>query len=332
MIAEVDRTGAPDLDAPARKKRRRPGGRLECGLGLLAATIGLLASRAGYLWIGFDIFAQFTLHFALAAGAFALGYLMPRARVFTALVLIVLGIVALGLWPHFASREPRTLAAVPAGYREMRVASLNLWYANQNSDAVLAEIRRLDADVMTLIEIHRDKRPMLEKLKDLYPYQATCFGTDFCNLAILSKTPLSDIEARVRWDGTPMIRGKLGPEFGGLTVIGVHSIRFPHSRAQFRQITSLSDLIETMPGRKLVMGDFNSTPFSRILETFVVRTSLVRLTNLPSWPSTLGLPQVAIDHIFVSDGIVQTRSQQIGEPAGSDHYPVTLSIAVPTGP
>jgi len=321
----------PDADS-SRKKRRRPSGRTECGLGLLASLIGLLASRAGYLWIGFDIFAQFTVHFAIAAAAFLIGLLLPRARVFSALVLILAGVVALGLWPHLASRDVRTLAAVPEGHRQIKVASLNLWYANRNYDAVRAEILRLDADVVTLIEIHRDKRPMLDALKASYPYQATCFTIDYCNLAVLSKVPIVESDARVRWVGAPMIRAKLGPELGGLTVIGVHAIRFPHSRAQFRQVTALSDLIETIPGRKLVMGDFNSTAFSRILETMVSRTNLVRLTNLPSWPATFGLPQVAIDHIFVSRGIIQTKSQQIGEPSGSDHYPITLSIAVPLGP
>jgi len=41
---------------------------------------------------------------------------------------------------------------------------------------------------------------------------------------------------------------------------------------------------------------------------------------------------MAIDHIFVSSGIIPTESQRIGEPAGSDHFPVTLKIAVPLKP
>ena len=129
-----------------------------------------------------------------------------------------------------------------------------------------------------------------------------------------------------------MIRAKLGPEVGGLTVLGVHTIRFPYSRAQYRQVTALVRLIEVIPGRKLVMGDFNATPFSRIIQTVAGNANLHRLSWLPSWPANLGLPQVAIDHIFVSPGIRQTQSQQIGEPSGSDHYPITLKLAVPLSP
>ena len=60
--------------------------------------------------------------------------------------------------------------------------------------------------------------------------------------------------------------------------------------------------------------------------------NLIRLTNLPSWPSLVGLPQIAIDHIFVSPGIRLLEAEQIGEAAGSDHYPVTVRIAVPAAP
>jgi endonuclease/exonuclease/phosphatase family metal-dependent hydrolase len=57
--------------------------------------------------------------------------------------------------------------------------------------------------------------------------------------------------------------------------------------------------------------------------------NLTRLTYLPSWPSRLGLPQIAIDHIFVSAGLEPLEAAVIGEPAGSDHYPVSARIAVP---
>lgn len=322
---------APEDGAPVRKKRK-PSGRLEARLGLLLGVGGLIASRLGQLWIAFDVFAQFTLQFAIVTVAFLVALIMPRAKLLTAFLIIVIGVVGIGLWPHIATRQAGTLSLVPAGSREIRVTSFNTWYSNQNVAAVQAEIERIDADIVTLVEVGPNKKPALEALKGRYPHQVTCFTMDYCNLAILSKFPIADSEARVGWEGPPMIRARLGPELDGLTVIGAHTIRFPHSRAQLRQVTALAGLIENLPGRKLVMGDFNATPFSRIVTDLVARAGLVRLSSLPSWPTRLGLPQVAIDHVFVSEGIIATQSQQIGEPAGSDHYPVSLSIAVPVGP
>lgn len=316
----------------ALRKKRKPSGGFECKLGLLLGLCGLAASRLGQLWIAFDVFSQFTLQFAVITVAFLIGWAMPRAKLLSAFVVLVLGIVAIGAWPHLASREARVLATAQPGERAFKVASFNTLWGNQKADAVKAEVERLDADLIVLIEMDRAKRPILAQLKSLYPHQFDCFGVDFCKFAVLSKLPITDTQARGRWAGPAYVMVRLGPEAGGLTVFGVHTIRFPHSRAQFRQVTELARLIERTSGPRLVMGDFNATPFSRILTVLQDSANLRRLTNLPSWPSHFSLPQIAIDHIFVSPGIRQLEAGQIGEPAGSDHYPVMVRIAVPLLP
>lgn len=319
-------------DEPAVKKRR-PGGRLECDLGLLLGAAGLLASRLGQLWVAFDVFSQFTLQFGVVTVAFLIGRLMPRARLFTAGLVLVLGLVAIGAWPHVASRAPAVTGKPEAGERALKVASFNTLWVNQDAAAVKAEVERLDADIITLIEMGPAKRRMLGELRQRYPYQVDCYDVDYCNFVILSKLPIAESEARgSSWAGPPFIRARLGPEAGGLTVFGVHTIRFPHSQTQFRQVTEMAKLIERAPGQKLVMGDFNATPFSRIITVMADSANLQRLTFLPSWPSQAGLPQIAIDHIFVSPGIRMIEAASIGEPAGSDHYPVTARIAVPLSP
>ena len=77
------------------------------------------------------------------------------------------------------------------------------------------------------------------------------------------------------------------------------------------------------------MGDFNATPFSRVIQSFTQNVGLTRQTLLPSWPAQLDLPQLAIDHIFTSAGIRALGQETIGDNAGSDHYPVALTLAVP---
>jgi endonuclease/exonuclease/phosphatase (EEP) superfamily protein YafD len=281
------------------------------------------------LWIAFDVFSQFTLQFAVIAVAFAIGRFIPRARVFVAFLVLVLGIGAIGAWPHVMSREPWIVSEAKSGEQPVTVASFNTLYESGEVDAVRAEIERLDADIVTLIEFGPNKHGLLKTLTERYPHQAECFDMDYCHLAILSKFPLTSSSARVDWNGPPMIMTKFGPELGNLTVIGTHMIRFPYARAQFRQIKALSDLIDTLPGNKLVMGDFNATLFSRIISTLANQTGLMRLTSLPSWPAYVQLPQIAIDHIFASSGIRILESERIGRPAGSDHYPIIMKLAVP---
>jgi endonuclease/exonuclease/phosphatase (EEP) superfamily protein YafD len=78
-----------------------------------------------------------------------------------------------------------------------------------------------------------------------------------------------------------------------------------------------------------VMGDFNATPFSRMLTSLQEATGMSRLTELPTWPAWFGLPQVAIDHIFVSEGIRPVTGEEIGNPSGSDHFPIAMTLAIP---
>ena len=315
-----------------RRKKRRRSGTAECLLGVAVGVTGLILSRAGHLWVGFDVFSQLTLHFAIIAVAFAIGLILPRGRRMVSLLLVLAGVVALGAWPHVASLSPRVLAEPAAGERALRVASFNTLWINEDVEKVRAEIERLDADIVTLLEMSPAKRGLLAQLKLRYPYQADCFASDYCNLAILSKLPIVEREGRSGGEGPPYILARLGAEAGGLSVVGVHTIRFPHSRAQFRQAEAIGAFLEKLPGHKLVMGDFNATPFSRIPGVVEVRGNLRRITYLPSWPATFGLPQIAIDHIFISPGVRQLEAARIGEAAGSDHYPVTARIAVPLAP
>lgn len=320
----------PQEEAPRRKRKRRGG--LECQLGLLLGLAGLAASRLGQLWIAFDVFSHFTLQFAVVTVAFLVGLLMPRAKLFTALVLIVFGLLGIGAWPHVASREVRSMGALQQGERALKVASFNSLWTNKNAAAVQAEIERIDADVITLVEMGPAQEHIPDALRSRYPYQFHCNDLDYCNIAILSKLPFADQAARGQDKGPSFVRVRLGPEAGGLTIFGVHTIRFPHSQAQFKEVSEIAELVERAPGPRLVMGDFNATPFSRILGALQDGANLVRLTNLPTWPAQAGLPQLAIDHIFASPGLRLLEAERIGEAAGSDHYPVMLRIAVPAAP
>ena len=77
----------------------------------------------------------------------------------------------------------------------------------------------------------------------------------------------------------------------------------------------------------IVMGDFNASPFSLMLRTFQRDTGLKRLTWLPSWPAhPLPLPQIAIDHVFVSKDWRLEAGPWTGRAAGSDHMPVILEL------
>jgi endonuclease/exonuclease/phosphatase (EEP) superfamily protein YafD len=320
-------SSANQSQAPDQPKKKRHRGWSGASFGLLLGLFGLVLARLGHLWIGFDVFSQFSIQFIFLSLAMAIGMVFPRLKGLAGVSLFIGMTVIYAVWPQLAFGI--TEAAPPPGMQRLRVASLNTYYLNSETQRLTDEILNIDADVMTLLEFGGDKQKVLDALRAKFPFQENCFKEPDCDAAIISKYPLTNLLSKGLWAGPPLIQVSLGPQFGNVTVLGIHTTRFPHSRAQFAQVNALVKYIETVPGRVIVMGDFNSTPFSRINQTLSNGLGLTRVTNLPTWPATLNFPQLAIDHIFVSADMRVLTSERLGNNAGSDHFPISITLAVP---
>jgi endonuclease/exonuclease/phosphatase (EEP) superfamily protein YafD len=319
-------------DSASSPKPRRRRGRFICFVCMLLGLAGVLGGWLGNLWIAFDVFGQFSIQFWLIAIAFALGFLMPFARVLTAITVIIVGLLVIGIIPHrSAATYPAADVKAPEGTRIVRVMSFNTWSGNSNVEALAAEIERNDPDIAVLLEFGPEKRAVLERLRAKYGFQEDCMHLEHCSMAVISKYPIADSESHGEWVGPPMIRVRFGKELGDLTVIGTHAIHFPFLKAQLTQLGQLADLVRRLPGPRVVMGDFNATPSSRMLLSFEQRSGLRRLDGwLPSWPARLQIPQLAIDHVFASEEVKSLEQVRIGDNAGSDHFPLVVRFAVPT--
>jgi len=319
----------PEAKAAEPKKRQRNvqwGGAL---IGLLAGVAGVVAGRLGHIWPAFDVFSQFTPQFFFLTGAFAFATFVPKLKAFVGLVLTVLACLTYGLWSQtHTGRIANGPWELNPGERAVRVAHFNVYQNNADLASLEAEIARLDADVITLVEFTPDKAALLSALRQQYPFQFDCSSMPACHLAILSKVPLVAPEAKSLWEGPPLVSAQLGGSLSGLIVYGVHTTRFPHSRAQLRQVSALVKLLESESGKLLIMGDFNATPYSRVASTLEMGVGVKRLTDLPTWPSFVEIPQLAIDHVFASHGIRVLAGQQIGNSSGSDHYPIVMTLGV----
>ena len=308
-------------------------GKTLCALGLFVCVALMLSLPLSYVWLGFDVFTHFALQYMLFGASFLIACLVPRWRVATAVILVGLSFAGIGLWARSngesSSQVVASTQAMP-GMRRVRIMTFNTWLPNTDWKAVASEIRAKNPDIVTLVEFDNKKAPLLKALKVDWPYQVTCQSVSFCHMVVLSKIPYQKKAARTRWVGPPYLRVSFGRELGGLTLFAIHTIRPPHYRAHLRQVTALAREINRYKGLKLAMGDFNSTPYSRTLSSFTEMVGLKRLTSKPTWPSFLGgLPQIGIDHIFVSPAIKAVRQPYLGASSGSDHFPVNAVVAIP---
>ena len=313
-------------DARKRKRHREWSGAV---FTILIGLAGLIAGKLGLLWPRFDIFAQFTVQFIIFVGAGVAGLFSPRFKGVLAGLVAVLLLVGYGLWPSLNVQQSEAL--VGANEKRLKVAQFNLGGARSSPQAIFDSLHALNADVVTLVETAPNGDVILAKLKGDYPFQVNCFDSPGCELAIVSKAPLSNSRLVYAGQAIAMLKATLGPDYGDLHVVTVHTTRFPHITEQFMQFRGIAQALEVEGGPLLLMGDFNATPQSRVLRNLADRLGLSIATYLPSWPATFGVPQLAIDHIMISASLRALSPETVGQSAGSDHTPVAVVLGVLTG-
>ena len=294
-----------------------------CLLGLAAALTSLALPLLTPWWLGFDVFSQFTVQFAIAAMACAVGLLLPRHRLKIVLALMLAGLAGVGIYARLHAAP----GAPPPADGAIRVMSFNTWAGNEDLQAIRAEVLRQRPDIVGMMEFVPPKKNLRGLLRAQYPHAADCNDLPHCYLAFFSRWPVQKVKARSLWEGPPYLHVKVQAPGGAVHVFVVHTLRFPWLGSQLKQVKAMRRVIRRVKGPVIVIGDFNSTPFSVMHRALLRDTQLKRLTFLPSWPSWMaGLPQIAIDHIFVSPHWRLARGPFIGAAAGSDHYPVIVDL------
>ena len=92
------------------------------------------------------------------------------------------------------------------------------------------------------------------------------------------------------------------------------------------QLAIAGDVLAEVDGPKIVVGDFNATPWSAGLRAFRSENELSGFNTRATWPIWLGFAGIPIDHAFVSRdlGILEIET---GPDIGSDHRPILIDVA-----
>ncbi len=295
---------------------------------LVCACLGLAAPLLASQWIEFDIFSHFRMHFI--AIAIVAGVATLSSRLWP--LVLVAGLCAT---PLLISTLPGVFASSGAasaaqdGEPQVKVLTFNTWFENDDWPAIEQYLRKEDADIVVMMEFGPSKQPLLEKLKALYPYRKDCLSISYCYLVLLSKLPFEEAGHKNKWDGPAYIWVRYGEELSGLTVMGTHLSRPPFAAIQLRQAKNLAAQALKMEEPVIVAGDFNATQWSMMIGAFETASGFTRLTGQPTWPTYfLGLPQLGIDHIFISDGVRKLSEPKSGADAGSDHLPLSVRLSI----
>ncbi|GAB2177864.1 endonuclease/exonuclease/phosphatase family protein [Dongia sp. agr-C8] len=319
-------------------------------VGLIGIFLGSFAPLLAHQIPPLATFEAFLPHMTATSLPLALLALLFRPR-----WLALLGPLAFAwnigtIWPYLPLASTTT---VEAAGTPLKVVSANVWYRNDGYAAAIHYLQSTDADVIALIEVTPQWLTALQALYAKYPYRIDCMqSTPPCEMLLLSKHPFARAFAG-RIDGrSPVIAwGEFSFEGRPVTVAATHfawPLRAETNRdrviaggalqpalddayplVQSEQAANLAQYLAGLGPDLVLMGDFNSVPWSRTQAALRAATGLQNagpmVPTWPSWqPSWVRLP---IDQIMTR-GALTRLSFKSGYFIGSDHLPVEAEIAV----
>ena len=322
-------------------------------MAVAAAAVAPLAASQVPLFATIESFLPQLAALGFAAGVLGLPF-RPRAMALLGFAVCAWNLVQ--VWPYLPL--PSALRAVPllgawtsgavaadTTSPKLKVVSANLWYRNGAFDTAVAYLAGTDADVIGLIELTPQWTRALAPLYERYPYRIDCMDrVPPCEIMLLSRYPLLRSYAGSVDGHTPTIAwGEIQVAGRPITVAVTH-LAWPLERAtekggstddgaltleQSQQVRNLVQYSAGLDSDLVLMGDFNSVPWSRAQATLRAGTGLKNdgpmLLTWPAWqPLWSRLP---IDQVFVR-GALDRVSFGKGPFIGSDHFPVEAEIAL----
>jgi endonuclease/exonuclease/phosphatase (EEP) superfamily protein YafD len=303
---------------------------------LAVANVGLVAVVSGGVGSVADVIAPFTGHlmgFGLAASIALLvhGRMLTLLAAGIAATLVVhagLGLVRCCEAPKEISAQARLASKTPQ--HNLTVLNLNTWRAHGDVGRIEQYLATAPADVVVLSEFDAGRSTLIASLREVYPYHVECTGEPRCALALLSRLPLEASGSGRIAEGEPsFVWARINPgQQGSTTIVGTQLNRPTGNPWRHEvEMRELAQFVRHIDGPLVLAGNLNTSPWSRSFRALRLATGLSPAGKLmPSWPAwPIALPQVALDHIFVSPELAVSASGT-GPAVGSDHLPVWAQL------
>lgn len=222
--------------------------------------------------------------------------------------------------------------------------TFNVFGRNEEPDLIVQTAIAVDPDILALQEYSPYvRRSIHPQLAALYPHFQYCAGGQRAFVGLYSKLPFQPLTedacsaSALSTDRTARIIVRLEPEIGpDFSVATTHNDWPAPITRQAEQFATLGEALSTVEPPLLLVGDFNSTPWSYALRNFVSGAGLTRHTfNLPTFPTLWyylrgwrsALPILPIDHVMTR-GDITIHALETGDASGSDHLPVIVRFSV----
>jgi endonuclease/exonuclease/phosphatase family metal-dependent hydrolase len=243
-----------------------------------------------------------------------------------------------------ATGSCRSAAPAPAGFtaEKLRIVSWNVHACASGVDAIVADLKRLNADVMCLQEVMQGpsgdaEADQVRRIADALGMQASFCASPMPDgrmqcVVILARAPWSNstrldagtgryygVAGVVTWQGRPL-------RVVSVHLAGTYMANWQHivrtCDERMREAGDLATRVGEWGGLIVLAGDFNATPGTGVCDR--VSRSLVPVAlEGATFPSRD--PVFQFDHLLLSRGL-HAKCAAVAVSLASDHRPVVVEI------
>lgn len=303
-----------------------------------AATFGAVLSIGAVFssyHILFDLISHFRVQYiVLLIPAFLLAMYARKSH---SLLIISLALAIHGYTVTMSMLPVSADVSDTTDFVELKVFNSNLLLVNTDYQNQLQYIATIDPDIIAFEEYTHDWDNLLSTALKDYPHRALQPKQDAFGIALYSKFPIvSGGVERFSQNTTDVVNVSIDLGDRLVQVIALHPPP-PNSGATYSMRNELFKIIAEKTATHyeplIVMGDFNSTPwtahFTNMETTGKLRNARAGHGFHPTWPnSKLKMPLlIPIDHILVNPkiGVAHFESKHV---IGSDHRSIWARLRV----
>ncbi|HEY8931711.1 MAG TPA: endonuclease/exonuclease/phosphatase family protein [Rariglobus sp.] len=300
------------------------------GFGLCLLTLAAFAGERHWL---LEITTHFRPHYALALLIYAAIYAWGR-RFRLGVVFAVFAVAnVVVLLPRFAPH-----ATVPDGAPQLKLLLFNVHTPNRDYPALLKLITDEQPDVVVLMEVNDTWIAALAPLEKTHPFTRKVSRSDNFGIALYSRLPLNDARTLYLSPAeVPSLRATVTLD-GNLPITLLATHPLPPGDAENTllrdlQLGAIARWSSSTTSPAVVIGDLNCAPWSPAFRRLLSEGVLIDTGRgiTPTWPVEPWILRIPLDHCLVTSTLV-AKEHRVGPDIGSDHFPIIVTIAVPSAP
>lgn len=283
-------------------------------------------------------------HFRLqnCASAFLCVIIFASYRLFktSAFMLVIAAVNLFYIYPWYLADETASLEKELAAEKQtLRIIHSNVHTANRDFDEFVSFVTQAQPDILVVQEINQRWGEELSELRTQMPFGEVITREDNFGIGIFSKVPLAGVDQiKLGSANVPSLQASFTWSDSEVELLTTHPL--PPITSEYYQLRneqieavakwSSERQVNSPSVNRIVIGDFNTTMWSEnyrpLAESSSLRNAAKGFGIFPTWPASLPLLMLPIDHCFVSNKI-RVENYQLGEDIGSDHLPIVVDLA-----